>query len=49
MAKNGEEAASGKYPFIIDLYKDLQDSLLVRDQLVNVLLTGRDTTAYLMS
>lgn len=25
MAKNGEEAASGKYPFIIELYKHLQD------------------------
>jgi hypothetical protein len=29
MAKNGEEAASEKHPFIIELYKDLQDFLLV--------------------
>ncbi|KAJ5752808.1 Cytochrome P450 E-class CYP52 [Penicillium odoratum] len=49
MVKNGEETASRKYPFIIELYKNLQDDLLVRDQLVNVLIAGRDTTACLMS
>ncbi|KAJ5555941.1 hypothetical protein N7513_003583 [Penicillium frequentans] len=49
MAENGEEAASKQYPFIIELYKDLQDFLLVRDQLVYVLIAGRDTTACLMS
>ena len=47
--KNGEEAALRKYPFVIELYKDLQDFWLVRDQLVNVLIAGRDTTACLMS
>ncbi|KAJ5938395.1 Cytochrome P450 E-class CYP52 [Penicillium verhagenii] len=49
MTKSGEEAALRKYPFIIELYKDLQDFVLVRDQLVNVLIAGRDTTACLMS
>ncbi|KAI9677287.1 MAG: hypothetical protein M1829_002629 [Trizodia sp. TS-e1964] len=49
MKNNGEEAASEKYAFIIDLYKDLQDPVLVRDQLVNVLIAGRDTTGCLMS
>ncbi|KAJ6105342.1 Cytochrome P450 E-class [Penicillium sp. IBT 18751x] len=49
MEKNGEEAASERHPFIIDLYKELQDPVGVRDQLVNVLIAGRDTTACLMS
>ena len=49
MEKNGEEAASGRHPFIIDLYRELQDPMVVRDQLVNVLIAGRDTTACLMS
>ncbi|RDW82928.1 hypothetical protein BP5796_04419 [Coleophoma crateriformis] len=47
--KNGQEAASERYPFILDLYEDLQDPALVRDQLVHVLIAGRDTTACLMS
>ncbi|PSN66381.1 cytochrome P450 [Corynespora cassiicola Philippines] len=47
--REGEEAASERYPFILDLYKDLNDTALVRDQLVNVLIAGRDTTACLMS
>jgi cytochrome P450 len=46
---NGEKADSGRYAFILDLYKELQDPALVRDQLVNVLIAGRDTTACLMS
>ena len=37
------------YGFIEDLYLELQDPVLVRDQLVNVLLAGRDTTACLLS
>lgn len=45
----GEEYASDRYAFINDLYDELQDPILVRDQLVNVLLAGRDTTACLMS
>jgi cytochrome P450 len=49
MKNNGEEAASKKHAFILDLYKELQDPVLVRDQLVHVLIAGRDTTACLMS
>ncbi|CAG8058938.1 unnamed protein product [Penicillium salamii] len=49
MEQNGEEAASEKYAFIIELYKEMQDPALVRDQLVHVLIAGRDTTACLMS
>lgn len=47
--KNGEEIASTRHPFILDLYQELQDPVLVRDQLMNVLLAGRDTTACLMT
>ncbi|KAH6672294.1 cytochrome P450 [Halenospora varia] len=47
--ENGEEMAFERHPFILDLYKELQDPVLVRDQLMNVLLAGRDTTACLMS
>lgn len=46
---HGYEEASQRYPFILDLYSDYQDAILVRDQLVNVLLAGRDTTACTMS
>ncbi|KAI9042411.1 longevity assurance proteins LAG1/LAC1 [Aspergillus affinis] len=47
--ENGEEAALKRHTFIIDLYKELQDPVLVRDQLVHVLIAGRDTTACLIS
>ncbi|KAL4971288.1 n-alkane-inducible cytochrome P450 [Aspergillus desertorum] len=47
--ENGEEAAAQRHPFIIDLFKELRDRKLVRDQLMNVLIAGRDTTACLMS
>ncbi|KAJ5517892.1 Cytochrome P450 E-class CYP52 [Penicillium expansum] len=47
--KNGEEAASERHAFILELYKEMQDKVLVRDQLVHVLIAGRDTTACLMS
>jgi len=49
MDENGEESASERHPFILDLFKELQDRVLVRDQLMNVLIAGRDTTACLMS
>lgn len=45
----GVEAASERHAFILDLYEELKDPVLVRDQLVNVLIAGRDTTACLMS
>lgn len=47
--KENSESAQGKYAFIEDLYEELHDSSLVRDQLVHVLLAGRDTTACLLS
>jgi cytochrome P450 len=49
LENQGEEAALAQYPFILDLYRDLKYPVLVRDQLVNVLIAGRDTTACLMS
>lgn len=49
MEENGEEEALKRHLFILDLYKELQDPALVRDQLVNVLIAGRDTTACLLS
>ena len=45
----GAKEDSNRYAFIEDLYSELQDPVLVRDQLVNVLLAGRDTTACLLS
>lgn len=47
--ENGEEAATKRHPFILDLFKELQNPKLVRGQLLNVLIAGRDTTACLMS
>ena len=46
---NGDEAMKGRHAFILDLYEGLKDPDLVRDQLVHVLIAGRDTTACLMS
>lgn len=48
-SKVGKESAFEKYPFIIDLYEEDRDLKKVRDQLINVLLAGRDTTACTMS
>ncbi|KAI9892832.1 MAG: hypothetical protein M1814_000991 [Vezdaea aestivalis] len=42
------EQTEGK-ALILDLYKELKDPLLVRDQLMHVLIAGRDTTACTMS
>ena len=47
--KNRIGPDSDRYAFIQDLYDKMQDPILVRDQLVNVLLAGRDTTACLLS
>lgn len=49
LQEHGEQAASKKYPFIVDLWRDMQDRDLVRDQLLHVLIAGRDTTACLLS
>ena len=45
----GEEKASEKYAFIIDLWKEIRDEQLVRDQLLHILVAGRDSTASLLS
>ena len=39
----------GKYAFIEGLYEELKDPMLVQDQLVHILLAGRDMTACLLS
>lgn len=48
-AEHGEKEAFERYPFIIDMYKEAKDQKVVCDQLINVLLAGRDTTACTMS
>lgn len=45
----GEEKAAEKYAFIIDLWKEMRNQDLVRDQLLNILIAGRDSTAALLS
>lgn len=47
--EQGETEAFERYPFILDMYKESRDSKVVCDQLINVLLAGRDTTACTMS
>ena len=47
--KEAKPSVEGKYAFVEDLYSELKDPMLVRDQLVHVLLAGRDTTACLLS
>ncbi|KAL4874840.1 cytochrome P450 [Aspergillus karnatakaensis] len=49
LEKNGGKPYSRVNPFILDLYAELKDRKLVRDQLMNVLIAGRDTTACLIS
>lgn len=49
LERQGEEVAREKYAFIVELWKDMQDRELVRDQLLHVLIAGRDTTACLLS
>lgn len=43
--QHGHEKAMTKYPFILDLLSELGNADEIPDQLVNVLLAGRDTTA----
>lgn len=45
----GEEKAFEEYSFIIDLWKEMKDENLVRDQLLHILIAGRDSTACLLS
>ncbi|KAJ6443705.1 cytochrome P450 [Purpureocillium lavendulum] len=49
LEENGEDVATKRHPFILDLFRALQHPKLVHDQLMNVLIAGRDTTACLMS
>lgn len=49
MEEHGEDAAMEKYSFIVDLWRDTKDRNVVRDQLLHVLIAGRDTTACLLS
>jgi hypothetical protein len=46
--EQGEDAAAEKYPFIIDLWREMGNVGLVRDQLLHVLVAGRDSTASLL-
>ena len=43
------EKTLGQYTFVEDLCTEIEDPKLIRDQLVNILLAGRDTTACLLS
>ena len=45
---NSSQSSEG-VALILDLYQELKDPLLVRDQLMHVLIAGRDTTACTMS
>ena len=45
----GTAEASDKFTFINELQNEHQDVQLVRDQVINVLIAGRDTTAATMS
>ncbi len=50
LGQNCERAKNSKgHTFITDLYGEHQDISLVRDQVLNVLIAGRDTTAATMS
>ena len=49
LSKESSQDSSDQFLFIKELQKELRDPILVRDQLVNCLLAGRDTTACLMS
>ena len=44
-----DQVTETKYAFIQDLHDELQNPILVRDQICNVLIAGRDTTACLLS
>ncbi|KAK3316908.1 N-alkane-inducible cytochrome P450, partial [Apodospora peruviana] len=45
----GNDGAHHKYVFLHELAKDTDDPILLRDQIVNMLLAARDTTAGLLS
>ena len=47
--KHGEKDALKRHGFILNLLDELKDPVLVRDQLVHLMIAGRDTTACLLS
>ena len=47
--EKGEEQKDGKYIFIHELAKQVTDKIQLRDELMNILLAGRDTTASVLS
>lgn len=47
--KKHDEYARTKYVFLNELAKDTDDPIVLRDQIVNMLLAARDTTAGLLS
>jgi cytochrome P450 len=49
MEKGTDEKAEGRYVFLNELAKATQDPKQLRDELLNILLAGRDTTASLLS
>ncbi|KAH8170137.1 cytochrome p450 domain-containing protein [Sarocladium implicatum] len=49
LEEHGEEAAMEKYGFIVEQWQETHDRDVVRDQLLHVLVAGRDTTACLLS
>lgn len=44
-----EEAGGEKYVFLNELAKETENHVILRDQIVNILLAARDTTAGLLS
>lgn len=47
--ERGSRETSGKYIFLNELAKETRDPIILRDQALNILLAGRDTTASLLS
>jgi len=48
-AANNVESKEGRYVFLEKLLEETKDKKALRDQLVNILIAGRDTTACLLS
>ncbi|KAK8086085.1 hypothetical protein PG994_001059 [Apiospora phragmitis] len=49
LEKSGSSAVGEKYVFLRELAKATKDRKVIRDELLNILLAGRDTTASLLS
>lgn len=47
--KRGVTGSDGRYVFLYDLVKHVQDPIKIRSELVSILIAGRDTTASLLS